>query len=178
MWNFTWDFSYVKFHMWKVTWDIPHMKSRTWFICAILCVTHLMWNLTCEISQVEFLMVWEVTFEIFLILDFSHFKFPMCFSPWDFSHVKFHMWLLLLFTYEISNAIFHMRKISCGKCHVKFHTCEITNYTCHMWNFTCEISRVKNMSQVNFTCKILHMKYMSHGKHMGSGIHLGFLNFT
>ena len=74
MWNFTWDFSHVKFYMWRVTCDISHVNSLIWISCAILYVYHLMWKMTCDIHHVNFQK------RNFLWLDFPY--------------VKFHIWLL------------------------------------------------------------------------------------
>ena len=109
---------------------------------------------------------------------------------WNFTSVKFHLWLTCHtwyftcgnFTSEISRVknmslmnftcvISHLINMS----HVKFHT---WNFACEKpMNFTFEISHVK-FDMWNFKCEIPHVRNMSHGEHMGFGIHMCFWNFT
>ena len=94
MWNFKWEISHGKFNMWKVTCDISHVKSLIWFTCAMLYAPYI----SCENIPLKFHMciftsgiaygershLWNS-----LLFDFSHFKFPMWFSPWDVPYGDF-----------------------------------------------------------------------------------------
>ena len=107
----------------------------------------------------------------------SEISYGGSFLMWNSSNDFFLCSYICSFTYEISNAIFHI-----WKSHVKSiiwtFTLEIPQFInmshveLHMWNFTCEILHVKShmwktshtrISHVkfhmwNFTCEISHVK--------------------
>ena len=82
-------------------------------------------------------------------------------------------------TYEISNAIFRVQKITCEKSHMNFHTCEIPQFITmshvdiQIWNFTCEMSRAKTCHMWNSTYEILEAIFRVQ-KISGEELHMNF----
>ena len=187
--------------MWKLASEITCGFSEVEFLRVGEVTCEISYYFTFHISN-----SYGILFVRLFSRGISHVIFLFCSYTCCYSHINFkcdiHKWCKKI-TCEKSHVNFYTCEIHRWlTCHMWNFTCEISHV-----NFPCEISRVKNMSHVNFTCEISHVKFliwkayhmwishvkfhmwnftceishvksMSHGKHMGYGIHMCFWNFT